>query len=162
MGSNYLKTLIKTLKERKNEKLFLAELNQIESNIEKLKDDQSFKLEMTRETDEPYLLVLNNINSEIEVLSNDKVLDAMKKRQSDDPFIGELPNLLNKINGLKALSFKFENLLAYTLSKSAAQTNKAIKPNRPLYVMVGAVIAFILALILSLISIAIDNRRTQL
>jgi len=129
MGTKYLDTLIKTLQTRKNDEIFLNEINEINLNISKIKNDQQLR--------------------------------TLKERQSDDPFITSLPNILNTIETLKSKSFDFTGVKAFTLEKAALLTNKAIKPKRALIVVLGGILSVFIALIVTLLSLAIANRKEE-
>jgi LPS O-antigen subunit length determinant protein (WzzB/FepE family) len=68
MGSHYLNTLIKSLKMREGDALFLTELNAINSNIEMVKNDQKLNALKTRQSDEPFIAGLPDLLNRIEGL----------------------------------------------------------------------------------------------
>jgi len=159
MGSKYLTTLIKTLQDRETDIVFLKELNQIDSDINKVKNDQTLKSLITRENDAPYLTALNKINTEIELLTNDLGLKFLKERLQGDIHSEEFSEITNKIKQLESLSLNFTGLQVFILDKSAMLGNKPLTLARSLYVIFGAILSLFFALSIALISAVMANRK---
>lgn len=158
MGTNYLNTLIKTLKGRQDDALFMTELSQIDNEIELVKQDKVLQTLKARQSDAPFLVALNQIDNEISLIKNDLVLKELKERGSDDPYLEQLPVMQNAITRLNALSLDFSGIKAYSLVKAPLVTGRAIKPNRSLIVIIGASLSFFIAIMVALFTIGFQNR----
>lgn len=159
MGTQYIDAYIETLKARKDRIVFLKEINKIETEMSKVKDDQTLKMLKLRKDDSPYLELINEIDAAIREVKNDQKLKALQTRKSDEPFIIELPKVLNKIDELELRVLSFRNLKASTQRDDALITNKSIRPNRPLIAIVGALFSGFLALLYGFVAVAMAKRR---
>ncbi|TPH18963.1 Wzz/FepE/Etk N-terminal domain-containing protein [Litorilituus lipolyticus] len=74
MGTNYLSTLMKTLKAREDDAPFLIKVNEIESKIAKIKNDQKLKALKERESDDAYITSLPTVLNTIAQLKS-KTID---------------------------------------------------------------------------------------
>lgn len=146
MGTKYLGTLIKTLEERDNDELHLASLNELDLQIETIKNDKRLEQLKARESDANFLEELNIIDQKISQVTNDKALKALVNRKSDDPYIQGLADLLAHLQRLDALSLDFSAVKLFSVIKPALVTGKAVKPSRVLIVLIGTVISVLFAI----------------
>ena len=145
MGTKYLSTLIETLEARENDALHLVSLNELDLQIETVKNDKKLEQLKARKSDAKYLQELNVIDQQISEVTNDKALKILLERQTDDPYIAGLADLLAQLDRLNALSLDFSTVNLYSVIKPALVSGEAIKPNRVLIVLVGTFIGAILA-----------------
>ena len=161
MGSKYLETKIKTLKERKDEELFIEELHALDLEINTAKNDRQIAQLKARESDEQYIKQLNVLDDKIAAVKHDQKLQTLLNRQSDDPFIPKLSETLVEIERLQALSFDFSDVKMYVLDRAALITGIAIKPKRSLIVVLGALVSGILAFIVVLLNFLVVNHKRK-
>jgi chain length determinant protein (polysaccharide antigen chain regulator) len=78
-------------------------------------------------------------------------VEALKKRKNDDPFISSLRDLQEEISFYQGISLTGRGLHAARIDQQAVALKKPVKPNRKLIVvlgvMIGAVVAFLVAFI---------------
>jgi LPS O-antigen subunit length determinant protein (WzzB/FepE family) len=104
-----------------------------------------------RKSDERFLSEINDLREKISLIKNDPVLAALKARETDDPWIKGLPEKLADLDILKTLSPDISGLIAYGMEDSAIVSDKAIKPNRKLIVLLGIFLSFFISIVLVLI-----------
>lgn len=161
MGTKYLTALVETLKSRKNDEVFLIELNELDTEIAKARDDQALKTLKARKTSAPFLTEIHEINAEIARIKHDQTLRALQQRSSDDPFIEDLPEKINRASILEELSLQFLDIKAYTIDQAAFETRKPSRPSMRLIVIIGAMLSVIFALLFVSVSVVIDRRDRQ-
>jgi LPS O-antigen subunit length determinant protein (WzzB/FepE family) len=158
MGTKYLATLIKTLKARDEDAVFLTEINNIDSEIAKASNDQALKILKARESEAPFLEEINQIDQDIKRVENDVELKTLEERESDDPYIQMLPEKLNAVSALSSLSLTFKDVQAYSLDRAAVISKMSNKPNRKLIVIIGGLLSVFLALFFVAVKIATLQR----
>ncbi|GEA07083.1 hypothetical protein KUL42_18440 [Alteromonas sp. KUL42] len=163
MGTKYLETLVKTLKERDNDSKYLEELNALDLEIETVKNDQVLAQmkERSAADDAKFIQELNDINVQIIEIENDERLQILRDRQTDDPFIPELASLLNELNELNALSLDFSDVSLYAVESPPFASGRYKKPSKALIVIIGSFISFVMALVLVLFKLVIERRVKQ-
>lgn len=161
MGTKYLDTLIKSLEGRDNDAQFISEIAQINSEIEKAKNDPALFILKNRQSDLPYLTQINKIEEQIAQIKDDQRLKALISRKSDDPFIEKLPDLQSEMERLKSLPMSFDGVKTYSSAKPALVTKKAVKPNRKMIAIVGTILGGMFAVLYVLVSAALKSRKNN-
>jgi len=127
---------------KSREDLFLMGSDYLEGRI---------KIIESRQKKAPYIKEISVFKKQIEEAKNDIKLATLKARKNDDPYIAELPALLGEMDKLKILTFDFSDVKLYRLDKEALIDRKAEKPKRALIVAVGSVLAFFIAVFVTLV-----------
>ncbi|GAA0353753.1 hypothetical protein GCM10009092_17660 [Bowmanella denitrificans] len=114
-----------------------------------------------RKDDAIFISKLNELDKQIQTVADDPLLAQLKARESDDAYIEELPMLMKELRELHAKSIDIANVQFYRLDKAATVTGKAVKPNRPLIVILGLMLSGMFALIVVLISASMARRNER-
>lgn len=158
MGSEYLKALIKSLEQRKEDQLYVTESSSILMEIEQVKNDQALVQLKQRENDAELILALNELKNQKQAIIDDKELAALKSRKSDDLYSVELPAVLEEIRELEALSFTFENVTPYELQAKAIMSGRPYKSNRFAIAAVGTIGFGLIGVLWVLFFAAVERR----
>ncbi len=131
-GSKYLTMLIKTLKSRKNNEVFLDNINNLKEKIYPIENDATLAALKNRKSDDPWISGLAEELAQI---------DTIKK--------------LN----IKNLTPDFSTVRAYTMDNPAIVTGKSVKPKRKLIVGLGFILSLFIAIFVALVVGAKDRAK---
>ncbi|HEY6610885.1 MAG TPA: Wzz/FepE/Etk N-terminal domain-containing protein [Pseudomonas sp.] len=78
-------------------------------------------------------------------------LQVLESRQSDDPFIAELRSLQDRLEFLKGIDVKPDNVAVFTLDSAAEVPETPIKPKKALILAIGVVLGGMLGVFIALV-----------
>lgn len=84
-------------------------------------------------------------------------LAVLEKRTNDDPFIVELRGIENQMDFLQKIDVNPDNVSVFTFDSPALVPETPIKPNKALVIMLGALVGFVLSVLIVLIFMSARN-----
>ena len=102
---------------------------------------------------------LSLLNEKLYILQNNKKISELKNRQDDKPYTKNIEKNLEELKRLKALSFDISGASSFAFGGMPQVETSAIKPEKRLIVIIGAIIGLMLSSFIVLIQSTVSSRR---
>ncbi len=146
------------LKSINNDENLLPELNALNKQMSKIKNDERLKVLKNSINDEFYSDKISDLRSQISQLKDDKELVALKAVTDFDLYIEDYSELMVSIKSLESKGGNLDDVWPITIIKHAIPTNRVIKPNRLMILAVGALLFFFTSIMWVVYSNALKRR----